>query len=175
MKCIKYLISILLIVIAAIAINAYAKKRDDPVKKGIKADKIIVEKSKRRLHLMSKGKQIKKYKISLGRTPKGHKEKQGDGKTPEGTYIIDYRNSKSICHLSLHISYPDAEDKLNAKRLGVSPGGDITIHGLAGKWRWLGRLHRFSDWTEGCIAVTNKEIEEIWKLVPNGATIEIKP
>lgn len=141
----------------------------------LKADKIIVEKSKRKLSLYSQNKLLKEYSIALGSNPEGPKTQEGDGKTPEGSYIIDARNSKSAYHLSLHISYPNEKDIEQANAKGVSPGGQIMIHGLPKGLGWIGSLQNMRDWTLGCIAVTNSEIEEIWKLVPDGTTIEIKP
>jgi lipoprotein-anchoring transpeptidase ErfK/SrfK len=138
-------------------------------------DRILIEKQKRRLTLISKGEAIKTYKIALGGNPVGPKERQGDNKTPEGTYTIQSRNRHSKYHLSLSISYPNEEDKKRAKALGVSPGGDIMIHGIKNSLSWVGGLHAGTDWTEGCIAVTNKEMEEIARLVPNGTPVEIKP
>jgi tetratricopeptide (TPR) repeat protein len=139
------------------------------------ADKILIEKKERRLTLLSKGKVLKSYKIALGGDPNGPKERQGDNKTPEGTYVIDSRNKDSRYHLSLHISYPNEKDKKRAKELGVSPGGDIMIHGIKNDFSWVGDLHTQVDWTKGCIAVTDEEIEEIEKLVPNGTSVEIIP
>ena len=139
------------------------------------ADKILIEKKERRLTLFSKGKVLKAYQIALGGNPIGPKERQGDNKTPEGTYIIDSRNKDSRYHLSLHISYPSEKDKKRAKELGVSPGGDIMIHGIKNGFSWVGDLHAEVDWTKGCIAVTNEEIEEIDKLVPKGTIVEISP
>ncbi len=138
------------------------------------ADKILIEKKERRLTLLSKDKVLKTYKIALGGDPNGPKEREGDNKTPEGIYSIDSRNSKSRYHLSLHISYPNKEDKKRAKELGVSPGGDIMIHGMKTGFSDIGELHAL-DWTKGCIAVTDEEIEEIDKLVPNGTIVEIRP
>jgi murein L,D-transpeptidase YafK len=125
--------------------------------------------------LLSQDKVLKIYKIALGGNPKGPKERQGDNKTPEGTYVIDSRNRDSAYHLSLHISYPSEKDRKRARELGVSPGGDIMIHGLKNGFSWMGVLHRESDWTKGCIAVTDEEIEEIAALVPNGTAVEIRP
>ena len=139
------------------------------------ADKVLIEKKTRQLTLFSKGQEIKAYKVALGRNPDGIKEKEGDNKTPEGTYVIDSRNGKSGYHLSLHISYPNENDKKRAKELGMSPGGNIMIHGMKNGFGWVGRFHAWLDWTKGCIAVTDREIEEIEKLVPNGTTVEIKP
>ena len=139
------------------------------------ADKVLIEKKERRLTLLSKGEVIKTYKIALGGNPVGPKERQGDNKTPEGTYIIDSRNKDSGYHLSLHISYPNEKDKMRAKTLGVSPGGDIMIHGIKNGYTWIGGSHAEVDWTKGCIAVTDEEMEEIYKLVPNGTIVEIRP
>ncbi len=139
------------------------------------ADKILIEKKKRRLTLIARGEVLKTYKIALGGNPNGPKERQGDKKTPEGTYIIDSRNKDSRYHLSLHISYPNEKDKQRAKELGVSPGGDIMIHGIKNGFSWVGDSHTEVDWTKGCIAVTDEEIEEIEKLVPNGTIVEIRP
>jgi murein L,D-transpeptidase YafK len=138
-------------------------------------DKVLIEKEERLLMLLSRGKVLKTYKIALGGNPNGPKERQGDNKTPEGTYVIDSRNKDSRYHLSLHISYPNEKDKKRAKELGVSPGGDIMIHGLKNGHSWVGDSHTDVDWTKGCIAVTNEEIEEIAKLVPNGTIVEIRP
>ena len=139
------------------------------------ADKVLIEKKERRLTLLSKGEVLKIYKIALGGNPEGPKERQGDNKTPEGTYFIDARNKDSDYHLSLHISYPNERDKKRAKELGVSPGGDIMIHGIKNGFSWVGDAHTEADWTKGCIAVTDEEIEEIEKLVPNGTLVEIRP
>ena len=139
------------------------------------ADKVLIEKQARRLTLLSKGEVIKTYKISLGSNPVGPKERMGDNKTPEGIYIIDARNHTSDYHLSLHISYPNEKDKLRARQLGVSPGGDIMIHGIKNSLSQIGASHAERDWTQGCIAVTNQEMEEIYQRVPNGTVVEIKP
>ena len=138
-------------------------------------DRILIEKSARRLMLLSQGEVLKTYKIALGGNPVGPKERQGDNKTPEGTYVIDGRNGDSRFYLSLHISYPNERDKKRAKELGVSPGGDIMIHGIKNGSSWVGDAHAKVDWTNGCIAVTNEEIEEIAKLAPDGTIVEILP
>ncbi len=139
------------------------------------ADKVLIEKKERRLTLLTKGEVIKTYKIALGGNPVGPKERQGDNKTPVGTYIIDSRNSNSGYHLSLHISYPNEKDKMRAKEIGVFPGGDIMIHGIKNGFSSVGASHAEVDWTKGCIAVSNQEMEEIYKFVPNGTTVEIRP
>jgi tetratricopeptide (TPR) repeat protein len=147
---------------------------DYAIQKG-SADRILIEKSAHRLMLLSQGEVLKTYKIALGGNPIGPKERQGDNKTPEGIYVIDARNRDSRFHLSLHISYPNERDKNRAKELGVSPGGDIMIHGIKNGFSWVGDAHAEIDWTKGCIAVTNEEIEEIAKLAPNGTIVEIRP
>ena len=138
------------------------------------ADQVIVWKSERRLELLRAGKVLKTYKVALGGAPVGAKTQQGDQKTPEGSYVIDFRNPRSQFYKSLHISYPNVTDRERARRLRVAPGGDIFLHGL-GAGSSVGKSHVESDWTLGCIAVTNEEIDEIWKLVRNGTRIEIKP
>jgi len=141
----------------------------------VSADKILIEKKERRLMLFAKGEVLKTYKIALGGDPIGPKERQGDNKTPEGTYIIDSRNRDSRYHLSLRISYPNERDKRRARELGVSPGGDIMIHGIKNGFSWVGDGHAEVDWTRGCIAVTDEEIVEISMLAPNGTVVEIRP
>lgn len=137
--------------------------------------RVLIEKSERRLSLISKDKVLKSYRIALGGDPKGPKQREGDNKTPEGIYVIDSRNRDSAFHQSLHISYPNEKDRKRAKEIGVSPGGNIMIHGIKNGLSWVGDLHREIDWTKGCIAVTDEEIEEIARLVPNGTTVEIRP
>ena len=141
----------------------------------VSIDKVLVEKKARRLILLSKEQTIKTYKIALGGNPDGPKEREGDKKTPEGSYIIDSRNKHSGYHLSLHISYPNQKDRKRAKELGVSPGGNIMIHGIKNGFGSIGRFHTWLNWTKGCIAVTDKEIEEIDTLVRNGTVVEIRP
>ena len=156
-------------------IEALEKKIfDDAIQKG-SVDRILIEKNARRLMLISQGEVLKSYNIALGGNPIGPKERQGDNKTPEGTYVIDARNRDSRFHLSLHISYPNERDKKRAKELGVSPGGGIMIHGIKNGFSWVGDAHAGVDWTKGCIAVTDQEIEEIDKLAPSGTIVEIRP
>lgn len=138
-------------------------------------DKIVIRKSARELQLYEDGQPVKTYKIALGRNPVGHKQQEGDSKTPEGLYYITHHNPCSSYHLSLGISYPNEQDKENARRLGVSPGGNIMIHGLPNYAPFFGSLHRLKDWTQGCIAVDNTEIEEIYSAVHDGTPIEILP
>lgn len=139
------------------------------------ADHIIVYKAQHKMELLGNGIVIKSYKIALGGNPTGAKTRQGDHRTPEGRYRIDAKNAQSRFHLALHVSYPNPEDRERARKLGVSPGGDIMIHGLPDQFAYLGGLQSHYDWTDGCIAVSNVEIEEIWKLVPFGTEVEIRP
>lgn len=140
-----------------------------------KADQVLVLKGERKLTLLAHGKEIRTYMVALGGKPVGAKEQQDDHKTPEGRYVLDRRNPKSKFYKSIHISYPNEEDKKRAAARGVSPGGDIMIHGLPNGFGWLGGLHRAKDWTDGCIAVADQEMDEIWALVPDGTPIEIRP
>jgi murein L,D-transpeptidase YafK len=139
------------------------------------ADLIVIVKSERIMTVLRQGRVLKTYKVALGLEPQGAKTRLGDNKTPEGRYVIDSRNAHSQFHLALHISYPNLADRERAKKLGVDPGGQIMIHGLPPAYAWLGPLHRKTDWTLGCIAVTDSEIEEIWTLVAIGTKVEIKP
>lgn len=139
------------------------------------AEKILIDKSERKMWLLSEGVRYREYDISLGDDPVGHKQQEGDKRTPEGSYIIDYRNPKSSYHLSLHITYPNEQDKARAKKKGVGPGGNIFIHGLQNGMDAIPWVFKDWDWTDGCIAVNNKEIKEIWDLVKNDTPIEILP
>jgi murein L,D-transpeptidase YafK len=139
------------------------------------ADLIVVEKAKRTLTLYARKKPLKTYRIALGGNPIGHKEQEGDSRTPEGRYIIDAKNPWSSFHLSLRVSYPNRRDQAAARKKGVSPGGQIMIHGTPGSLATLQSTGLFRDWTAGCIAVTNEEIEEIYGAVKAGTPIVIKP
>jgi murein L,D-transpeptidase YafK len=139
------------------------------------ADSIVVEKSAHRLSLYQRGMAVRTYLVALGQQPVGDKVRIGDLRTPEGSFRIEARNPASRYHRSRRISYPDAAHRAKARALGVSPGGDIMIHGLPARQAYVGAAHRDFDWTEGCIAVTNEEIEEIWSAVPVGTPIHIKP
>jgi murein L,D-transpeptidase YafK len=139
------------------------------------ADRVVVEKSRRTLTLYADGQPIRAYRVALGINPKGPKVQEGDGRTPEGEYHVDYRVPRSAFHRALHISYPNPQDRARAEALGVSPGGNIMIHGLRNGRERLANIHALADWTEGCIAVTNDEMNEIWRLVGDGTTIEIRP
>ncbi|MDQ3754693.1 MAG: L,D-transpeptidase family protein [Acidobacteriota bacterium] len=169
------IILIIVLAISAAVFLAYANWHAQPLPAGVIANKVLVEKGERRLTLYYDEQVLKTYRFVLGGQPIGHKFQEGDSKTPEGKYVVDRRNPHSRFHLALHLSYPNEADVARAKRAGVSPGGDIMIHGIRNGFGWIGRLHRVTDWTEGCIAVTDSEIEEIWRAVPDKTEITIEP
>ena len=139
------------------------------------ADRIVIEKAKRRLSLYSHGQRLAQFVVALGHEPVGRKLCAGDNRTPEGVYFVSGRKEDSDFHRALRISYPSPEDRGRAELLGCPPGGDIMIHGLKEDWGKESRFHVLHDWTRGCVAVTNEEIEQIWRMVPDGAEVEIKP
>ena len=145
-----------------------------PVAAGTDVDRVRVVKSEQRLILLSGGEAVKSYWVALGRKD-GAKERAGDHRTPEGVYLLDRRNAKSRYYRSLHISYPNGADLARAHRSGLPPGGDIMLHGLPPGFADLGAWHAERNWTKGCIAVTNAEMDEIWRLVKDGTPIEIVP
>jgi murein L,D-transpeptidase YafK len=136
---------------------------------------VLVHKSDRRLVLVRAGEVLREYTIALGGNPLGPKRERGDRRTPEGEYVLDWRNEDSDYHRSIHVSYPSEEDVRRAEERGVHPGGGIMIHGLPNGEGWIGEAHRGLDWTKGCIAVTDQEMDEIWELVDDGTPIEIRP
>lgn len=143
--------------------------------RGTRADLVVVRKSIRRLDLMREGEVLRSYRVSLGSRPVGHKGRKGDGRTPEGRYTIDSRKASSDYHFALHVNYPSPDDRRAAAARGLNPGGDIMIHGLGNGFGFVGRFHRLMDWTHGCIAVTNPEIEEIGRVVQNNTPVLILP
>jgi murein L,D-transpeptidase YafK len=175
----------LLILVGAVAILLVAMVAWDFVKLNRKtpplaaadgrATSILIDKQARRLTLLRHDAVLKTYDIALGTNPVGHKQQEGDRRTPEGTYAIDFKNQRSRFHLALRISYPNAADRERAHSQGVPPGSDIMIHGVRNGLGWLGRWHLGRDWTDGCAAVTNTEIEEIWAMVDVGTPVTIKP
>lgn len=164
----------LFLVVVMVFVLVFIGKPSKPLPAGVKADLIEVYKRKRTLNLMQNGTLLKAYKIALGNQPNGHKQFEGDEKTPEGPYVIDWRNDKSCCHLSLHISYPNVNDKAYANQNGLSAGGNIMIHGIRPKYKHFAFMHRWFP-TDGCIRVNNKEMDEIWSAVDNGTPIKIYP
>lgn len=136
-------------------------------------DRIVIEKAARRMQLIQDGKAVRTYSIALGFAPEGDKERQGDGRTPEGEFTIDRRNSESAFHLSLGLDYPRPADRVRAAKAGYSPGGDIFIHGQPNALPEGFKLR--GDWTAGCIALTNAEMREVWAVTPIGTKVEIRP
>jgi murein L,D-transpeptidase YafK len=159
----------------ALAVFFYAHHNWNPLPANTTIDRIVVEKSARKLSIFRGDTKLKTYRIALGRCPLGAKEQEGDMKTPEGVYQIDYRNPHSDYHLALHVSYPSEEDTAGATERGVPAGFDIMIHGLPNGCGWIGAFHRRKDWTAGCMALTDEEIEELWRVTSDGTPIEIRP
>ena len=140
-----------------------------------KADQVVVLKSQARLFLKRHGKVIGSYHVALGGNPMGHKQRQGDQRTPEGRYVLDLKNPHSAYYKSIRISYPNAADKARAKRKGVHPGGWIMIHGQKNGRGHLAPITQRVNWTDGCIAVTDADMDEIWQAVDVGTSIDILP
>ena len=168
-------IVLLSVAVCTVALYFYAHHNRSAVPGGTTIDRIIVEKAARKLSIFREGKSLKTYRVALGRNPVGPKREEGDMKTPEGIYKIDGRNAESSFHLALHISYPSDDDSAHAAERGVSAGFDIMIHGIQNGLGWIGAFHRWKDWTAGCIALTDEEIEELWRVTPDGTIIEIRP
>lgn len=137
---------------------------------GPEVTRVLIYKESRTMYLMHHEEVLKTYEVGLGFEPLGHKEIKGDGKTPEGDYRVDRRNPNSEFHLSIGINYPNAEDRAYAKSIGKNPGGDIFIHGRPWKYRKGG-----DDWTAGCVAVTNDEMEEVYSMIRTGTLVSIYP
>jgi murein L,D-transpeptidase YafK len=140
-----------------------------------KADHVIVDKSHRQLHLQLKGKTFATFPIALGKHPQGHKQQQGDSRTPEGNYILDHKNANSGYYRAIHISYPNKNDKASATAQGVDPGGDVMIHGQRNGFGWTGWFVQYFDWTNGCVALTNEEMALVWRSVEAGTPVTITP
>jgi murein L,D-transpeptidase YafK len=140
-----------------------------------KADSVMVIKSESKLYLLKNGKMIREYHASFGANPIGHKQQEGDERTPEGKYFLDYKKEDSAFYKSIHISYPNDQDRRKAKEKGINPGGAIMIHGQRNDLGWLYFISRYFNWTDGCIAVSNMAMDEIWEAVSVGTPIEIKP
>ena len=140
-----------------------------------KADLVRVVKSERRLYLMKDGKEIDSFRATFGTNPKGHKQRQGDERTPEGRYTLTHKNLNSSFYKSIHISYPNPQDREKARNMGVDPGGDIMIHGQKNGVEWLTPLSQLFNWTNGCVALTNANMDRVWDSVDPGTPIEIDP
>lgn len=139
------------------------------------ADFVLVVKSERKLYLMRDDEVIDTFRVTFGSNPKGHKEHEGDGRTPEGRYVLDWKHSDSDFHKSIHISYPNTSDKIRAADTGVLPGGAIMVHGQKNGYGWLSPIAKYVNWTDGCIALSNKDMDIVWQKVQSGIPIEIRP
>lgn len=140
-----------------------------------KADLVIVSKAESRLYLERAGKQFASFKVAFGGNPHGHKQQEGDERTPEGKYVLDSKNPHSGYYKAIHVSYPNARDRASAKARGVSPGGQVMIHGQKNGFAWLGPIAQLFDWTNGCIALSNADMDVVWTAVDVGTLIEINP
>jgi len=157
----------------------FADKHQEPKvkrKKSLpKAEKVLIVKSERKLYLLRKGKAFREFHVALGRNPEGPKRREGDRKTPEGNYTLDFKKKNSDYYRAIHISYPGPSDRAKAKGEGVSPGGAIMIHGQPNWWGWFAFIRQRFDWTAGCIAVSNGDMDDIWDAVDPGTPVEIRP
>ena len=165
--------SLLILVIAILLVFGYYILPERKLPSGSKVDKIMVEKSKRQMHVFSNGNKLNTYTVSLGFCPRGKKRFEGDGRTPEGKYFIVSKNEQSIAHKSFGISYPNITDRQFAARYRKSAGGNIMIHGMMNGLGYWGKFHSFIDWTGGCIALTNNEMDDLFRHVDVGCEIEI--
>ncbi|MEO4046125.1 L,D-transpeptidase family protein [Pseudomonas sp. CAU 1711] len=164
-----------LLALICLSVVNLAQATTAPTLRGQAVDKVLVLKSERKLHLMGRGEVLKSYRISLGKQPTGAKVREGDLKTPEGFYWIDWRKTSDKYNLSMHISYPNARDAANARKQGVPAGGMIMIHGTPLDDEYPEWFFSTLDWTEGCIAMRNADMREVWDLVQDGTLIEIRP
>jgi len=139
------------------------------------ADKLLILKSARMLRLLRSGHVFRSYRVALGRNPVGAKTRKGDHKTPEGLYTIDSRKEHSRFYRALHITYPEVQDRTRAQAGGYDPGGNVEIHGIENGLGWIGRLHTRVDWTDGCVALTDEQMDEVWNAVAVGTPVEIRP
>lgn len=165
--------SLLLVIVSYFLVETYSYANTTKVKASI--DKVLVEKSKRKLYLLSGNRIVKTYRISLGKKPQGHKLMEGDKRTPEGLYWIDWRKPSSRYNLSMHISYPNPRDSREAQKLGVRPGSMIMIHGTPIDPEYPEWYFKGLNWTDGCIALLNSDMREVWDMVRDGTLIEIRP
>ena len=164
----KYTIQVLLLVFFTLF---YA----DAALSSEKADFVVVVKGEYKLYLIREGRLFASFPVVFGPNPKGHKQEQGDNRTPEGDYILDYKNPSSKYYKSIHISYPNAEDRANARKRGVNPGGDIMIHGQPNRWGKFSFATQLFNWTNGCIALSNRDMDAVWDAVDPGTPIQIRP
>ncbi|MBS1200416.1 MAG: hypothetical protein H6R27_1094 [Proteobacteria bacterium] len=168
-------VPLLALLLASVVVSARADLFTSPAQSFETADRIVLRKGERRLSVYRNGQEIRTYKVSLGLSPVGDKEREGDYRTPEGSYLLTRRNPDSDFFLSIQVSYPDAQDVATARRNGVPPGGAIMIHGLPNIMRHARDRYLSTDWTDGCIALSNEDMLEIWLLTRPDTPIEITP
>jgi murein L,D-transpeptidase YafK len=165
--------------LAFLAVLAVLPARADvfnsPAPGFVTADRAVLRKAERQLTLYHQGRELKSYRVSLGLRPTGHKQQEGDFRTPEGAYLLTRRNPESEYFLSIQVSYPDADDLAAARKNGVSPGGAIMIHGLPNIMKHSRERYLSTDWTDGCIALSNEDMLEVWLLTGPDMPIEIRP
>ena len=164
-------------VLAAVAAGGaiFGGRAPAPLPPDARVDSLVVQKSQRTLLAYSKGSLLRTYRVSLGRDPVGPKQRQGDRRTPEGRYFIDAHNPNSSYHRALHVSYQSPGDTARAHAAGYDPGGEIMVHGIRNGLGWIGRAHLLVDWTVGCVAMTDPEIDELYRIVPDGTPIDLRP
>lgn len=167
--------SLTLLLAAALLAVMHPAQAFDPAWSPGFADRVLVKKSDRKLYVYQDGALLATYAVALGRNPTGRKTQAGDARTPEGRYILDRRKADSEYHRALHVSYPNAEDVRSANKRGVSTGGDIMVHGLPNWYHGDDRYFSFGDWTNGCIALGNRDMDALWEIVPEGTPIDILP
>jgi len=171
----RFRAAVLALACIAAATPAWADFFREPLPAVEAADRVVLRKADRRLALYRGGHEIRSYRVSLGLNPKGHKQREGDYRTPEGSYRLTRRNAESEFFLAIQVSYPDADDLASARRNGVRPGGAIMIHGLPNVMRHSRDRYLSSDWTDGCIALSNEDMLEVWLLTRPDTPIEIQP
>jgi len=162
-------------IVAVVVLFAWANAPAAALVSPSHVTKVLVVKSQHRLYLLNGNQTIATFSVALGRGGRGPKRREGDGLTPEGLYTIDSHNSHSAFFRALHISYPNAQDRANARSLGASPGGSVMVHGLSPRAAWIGRIQRWADWTNGCVALSDPEMQRVYDAVRDGTPIEIRP
>jgi murein L,D-transpeptidase YafK len=164
-----------LVGVAALLGSAGAEERGTVATGLLRADYVVVDKSDRKLYLYKAGRVLREFDVSLGLVPTGPKQREGDFRTPEGKYLLDVRNTNSDYFLSIHVSYPNEADRARARTQGVDPGGQIMIHGWPNEPKYDLRRYQDTDWTDGCIAVSNSDMIDIWLMTRDSTPIEIRP
>jgi murein L,D-transpeptidase YafK len=172
----RWLLALFCLTVASVSQAAFTETIvTKPVSQQRTVEKVLVIKSARQLQLISAGEPFKSYRISLGKQPNGPKQREGDKRTPEGLYWLDWRKVSDRYNLAMHVSYPNVSDAARARREGVEPGGMIMIHGTPLNDEYPEWYFHTLDWTEGCIAMKNADMREVWSLVKDGTMIEIRP